>query len=476
MPIITDHITPADFDGLDSDIENDGFTTEESLDSDSIVIDMPEPGAIVALQQLSERLSSVQREYIKTINTSALSALADSIKQAIHPINSSVLSEYAKTVSLVSQIDLQRSMKPVLTAYSSYIKTLNTPLLSDSLLSAFEKIQFPALAFSKIAIQTPMIEAITSAMVNMDYLSCFSIANEALDKPRIIAPDVAFFRTTELAKAMKPELAYPYGFSTALKSLNKSSAFAISDNPEIFYDVSQKGFSGEGIENNGIVLSKELNVVCSAKEVIDSVDEGFITELELMDFMSFLFETPSFASSHPAGQKIYQFIQGFMNKDNKYKHGFDHDVFYHSRARKADEPPFIYDDMLKVPIGIAGPGRYNNPGRSHYYFCDSAKGAESEVKKHNPDKEVQTIKLVPVKQIVLLDLSGTMRRGEAFLRYLRFPLSSVNNKTPREYLIPCYVAECCMRIGFDGIKYYGGNDYSNYVAWTDGYFKFAGNV
>ena len=247
MPITTDHITPADFDGLDSDIENDGFTTEDSLDSDSIVIDMPEPGAIVALQQLSERLSSVQREYIKTINTSALSALADSIKQAIHPINSSVLSEYAKTVSLVSQIDLQRSMKPVLTAYSSYIKTLNTPLLSDSLLSAFEKIQFPALAFSKIAIQTPMIEAITSAMVNMDYLSCFSIANEALDKPRIIAPDVAFFRTTELAKAMKPELAYPYGFSTALKSLNKSSAFAISDNPEIFYDVSQKGFSGEGI-------------------------------------------------------------------------------------------------------------------------------------------------------------------------------------------------------------------------------------
>ena len=66
MPITTDHITPADFDGLDSDIENDGFTTEDSLDSDSIVIDMPEPGAIVALQQLSERLSSVQREYIKT--------------------------------------------------------------------------------------------------------------------------------------------------------------------------------------------------------------------------------------------------------------------------------------------------------------------------------------------------------------------------------------------------------------------------
>lgn len=476
MPIAKIPNTPADFDDLDSHVENDEFTTEGNLTTDSIEVEIPEPGAIVALQQLSDRLSSIQREYIKTINANTLSALADSIKLAMRPIKSSVLSELPKTVSFASQIDLQRSMQPMLTAYSSYIKTLNTPLLSDSLLSAFEKIQFPALAFSKIAIQTPMIEAITSAMVNMDYISCFSIANGALDKPRIIAPDVAFFRTTELARAMRSELSYPYGFSTALKTLNKSSAFAISDNPEIFYDVSRKGFSGDGVDNNGIVFSKELNVVCSAKEIIDSVDEGFITELELMDFMSFLFDTPSFASNHPAGQKIYQFIQNLMNRDNEYKHGFDRDVFYHSRARKAEDRPFIHDEMLRVPIGIAGPGRYNNPGRSHYYFCDSAQGAEAEIKKHNPDRIVQTIKLTPVKQIVLLDLSGTMRRGEAFLRYLRFPLSSVNDKTPREYLIPCYVAECCKRIGFDGIKYYGGKDYTNYVAWTDGYFKFAGNV
>ncbi len=476
MPITKAPNTPADFDDLDSDAENDEFTIEEGLDPNNIEIDMPEPGALAALQQLSDRLSFIQREHIKSININALSALADSIKQAIHPINSSVLSEFTKTASFTSQIDLQRSIQPVLTAYSSYIKTLNTPLLSDSLLSVFEKIQLPALAFSKIAKQTPMIEAMTSAMVNMDYISCFSIANEALDKPRIIAPDVAFFRTTELAKAMRSGLSYPYGFSTALKSLNKSSAFAISDNPEIFYDVSRKGFSGEGVEKKGIVLSKELNVVCSAKDVIDSVDDGFITELELMDFMSFLFDTPSFASNHPAGQKIYQFIQNLMNRDNEYKHGFDHEVFYHSRARKTEDRPFIHDEMLRVPIGIAGPGRYNNPGRSHYYFCDSAKGAEAEIKKHNPDRTVQTIKLIPIKQIVLLDLSGTMRKGEAFLRYLRFPLSSVDDRTPREYLIPCYVAECCKRIGFDGIKYYGGKGYSNYVAWTDGYFKFAGNV
>lgn len=349
-------------------------------------------------------------------------------------------------------------------------------MLSDSVLSAFQKIQFPALAFSKIAIQTPMIEALTSAMVNMDYISCYSIANDTLEKPRIAAPDVAFFKTTELAKAMKPQLDYPRGFPSSLNTLNHCSAYEISDNSDIYYDVQGRGFVGDGREKKDIILPNELNVVCAAKVVFNSVDEEFVTELELTDLMSILFDTPSFASIHPAGQKIFQFIQGLMNTDSEYKHGFDREVFFHSRARREEDRPFINAEMLKAPIGVTGPGRYSNPGRSHYYFADTAKGAEVEIKKHNPGRIIQTVKLLPVKKVVLLDLSGTMKRGATFLRYLRFPLSSVNDKTPREYLIPCYVAECCKRIGFDGIKYYGGKEYSNYVTWNDGYFKIAGVV
>lgn len=87
---------------------------------------------------------------------------------------------------------------------------------------------------------------------------------------------------------------------------------------------------------------------------------------------------------------------------------------------------------------------------------------------------LQTVKLKPVKGILMLDLSGSLTRGKTFLRYLRFSLSDVNDKMPREYLIPCYVSDCCKEIGFDGIKYYGAKDYSNYVAWNDGYFDYAG--
>ena len=75
-----------------------------------------------SLQELSESLSSVQREYIKAVNANALSALADRIKQSFQPMNTNYLSEYARTHSLASQTHFQSSMKPLLSAYTNYIK------------------------------------------------------------------------------------------------------------------------------------------------------------------------------------------------------------------------------------------------------------------------------------------------------------------------------------------------------------------
>lgn len=49
-------------------------------------------------------------------------------------------------------------------------------------------------------------------------------------------------------------------------------------------------------------------------------------------------------------------------------------------------------------------------------------------------------------------------------------------KRPREYLIPQFVAECCIQNKIDGIKCYGGKDYSNYVTWKDSYFGFIRNL
>ena len=476
MPITKDPVIPTDYDENNVSEETIDFQLGDYGIANSIGIDMQEFGALTALQQLSDRLSAIQRDYIKTTNIEALNALADATKQLVQPKYSEVLNKFADTISVASQLKIQNIIKPFTNQYISQIQLLNTPLLSDSVLGALEKIQLPAMAFSKIATQTPMIEALTAAMVNMDYVRCFSIANDALEKAQISAPDVAFFKTTELAKTMKPHLDYPYGFATSLDTLNHHSAYTISGDSDLYYNFSRKGFLRKGHEQIGVFRAKEINVVCAAKDVFNSVDEEFITEQELMEFMSCLFNTPSFASNHPAGKKIYKFIQSLMSKDTKYKHGFDKDVFYHSRARSKEAIPFVNDEMLRAPIGVTGPGRYNNAGRSHYYFADTPEGSEAEIRKHNPDKIIQTVRLVPAKDIVLLDLSGAMKKGATFLRYLRFPLSNANDKTPREYLIPCYVAECCKLIGFDGIKYYGGKDYCNYVSWNDGYFNVAGTV
>ena len=50
----------------------------------------------------------------------------------------------------------------------------------------------------------------------------------------------------------------------------------------------------------------------------------------------------------------------------------------------------------------------------------------------------------------------------------------IANNLPRQYLLPGLVGDCCQRIGFDGIKYYGSKEYDNYVSWSDGYFADAG--
>lgn len=69
-----------------------------------------------------------------------------------------------------------------------------------------------------------------------------------------------------------------------------------------------------------------------------------------------------------------------------------------------------------------------------------------------------------------------MRGLNTFLRYLRFQCSPNSGKRPREYLIPQFVSDCCVSSEIDGIKYYGGKDYSNYVTWKDEYYRYSRNV
>ena len=206
-------------------------------------------------------------------------------------------------------------------------------------------------------------------------------------------------------------------------------------------------------------------------------EDEFVEEIELMDFMDHLFRTPTLGSTHSAGKEIMEVIRNiWKSSSSPNKIGFDEDFYYHSRARYSGVATYVSAQMLKAPVGVTGPGRYNHPGRAHYYFANTQHGAIEEVRKHlKNEQEIQTIKIKPVNPIVILDLSNTMRKGNIFLKYLRYPIDSITDKMPREYLIPCFVSDCCQVVGFEGVKYYGSKSYNNYVCWKDGYFEFVGN-
>ena len=73
----------------------------------------------------------------------------------------------------------------------------------------------------------------------------------------------------------------------------------------------------------------------------------------------------------------------------------------------------------------------------------------------------------------MIDLSVEYPTRNKFLEYCRFsPAQDDYSKVKREYLLPCFVANCCKANGIEGIKYYGSKEYTNYVAWNDGYFDF----
>lgn len=144
-----------------------------------------------------------------------------------------------------------------------------------------------------------------------------------------------------------------------------------------------------------------------------------------------------------------------------------------SSSIQATECPYTHQDMLRAPRGVSGPGRFNWPGMGHYYFSDERVGVVKEIHKHSEKQEViQIARIKPIKDIKMMDLSGTMRHGKKFLEFIRFPLKDMKAIAPREYLIPNFVSDCCKRLKIEGIKYYGGTDYSNYVSWHEGYFEF----
>lgn len=403
-------------------------------------------------------------------NRDTLANLNRKAIKAIEPLNALSIS--------VSSIDLGNSQKQVeeklnslSNAYTALMKeTKQISNINEMIGKKLSDLHLETLQQLAKSYPTKMISNLSTCFANAKYGELGTIINESVTSGTIYAPDISFIKTSPLIQIFGDEIEYPRGLKSSLNVLNKTTAADVATNVSLKYDVKENLF----VSLKGEVDSKGLNVVCAGRDVLNTVGDELFTDNELVDFISYLSNTPMMGPESVTGKKIQKLIKELFERTS-HTISFDESVYFHCRAHNQDEMHFTYDKMLKAPSGLPWAGRYNNVGQSHYYFSNTREGAETEVRGHiTKDKVLQTIRLIPKKSIVMLDLSETLARGKTFLKYLRYKVSDVNDKMPREYLIPCFVANCCKGIGFEGIKYHGSKKYSNYVVWDDGYFKYGG--
>jgi hypothetical protein len=326
-----------------------------------------------------------------------------------------------------------------------------------------------------------MIKDLAGYFSDMNYSGIVKTLQQSVDKTQINISDFSYIRACHIMdlKEIKESLNLPRGFATDIKCFNKSAALTLLNNNNISYNFQSREFINLDNTSSSATVP-EMNSICSAKTILNKNDSTEIfTENELLDFMNFLRSTPTLALNNKVGKKILTFIQNYQNIIN-----FDSSEFYRSRIRKIEELPFEWEQMKEPPYGISPSGRYNHLGQAYFYFCDTKDGTIAELSKHLSEESknnsvIQTVKFKPSSSCnaKLIDLSAKqMRRYNTFLNFIQWPLTEDQGNMPKAYLIPSFISDCCKICDIDGIKYYGGKNYSNYVTWSDGFYEFVANV
>lgn len=339
------------------------------------------------------------------------------------------------------------------------IKSTALSVSEQLLVKEAMKVQCETLCTIRQAYITPEIENLRKALVNCN-ASGYSDFVKAINTNYIEAANVAIIKSTKAFDTYHNW--FPRGLVTALKELNMGTAKALSKVDNISLDLSEKAFYLEDEPNERISVS-ESNVVFSSLDLFSD-----ITEDELIKLLNVLSAYPNLVLDNPTAQKIKNILEQWDNILD-----FDYPFFYHARELPEDTCPYTESDLLKAPRGIVGHGRFNNVGKSCYYFSNNPIGAIREVCKHNKKaSQIQIAKLKPKRQIKLIDLSLKTQKSNKLLDYCRFsPQETNTSKIKREYLLPCFIAQCCESVGIEGIKYYGSKEYMNYVSWDDSFFE-----
>ena len=392
-----------------------------------------------ALKALTEALSITTQyaDMFRNINTDGVSRLVDA------------LSAYQDTTAIIGKI---------VTEQTELMKSLNLPTYDIPTMNILTA-QWDSIARIIDVNKTPEIARLQSDLMLNNFSGVYTFVN-TLRSQIIESPNIALLKIAPIFNSYVAD--YPKGIPSILKKLHVETARRLANSDNISLDVpSQTFFIQEEPEEKASIA--ETNIVCSALMLLSGLDES-----ALIKFLNHLSKFPTLAMQHRVGQQIYEIISDWYDTID-----FDCQYYYHARILEPGECPYTESQLLKAPTGITWHGRYNHPGQSHYYFSDKPKGALLEVRKHSKEKRVQIARIKPKRRIQMIDLSQELMTPNKFLEFCRFiPAPNDYSNIKREYLIPCFVADCCRLNGVEGIKYYGSKEYANYVTWSDDYFEF----
>lgn len=394
-------------------------------------------------------------------------------------------------MDVAAQVQFDKiSNRDAMASISSALMQFSDNALSRLQVECLSSLQLQTMQLSAQAVQTEMITNFSSSLRALDIESCIGSVRYALKQPIVDAPDVGFIKLSLLGNFRDVKDVYPVGMLSRLNEINKLTAEQLIKSEGIQLIANMRSYVLN--ENYSYhITGSELNAICAALDALlagisgttnrekdydekeyCSDDFDCITVDDLMQLMEILETASTQVMESMCAQRVKNIIRNYNRRI-----GFDKEFYYHARTRKSCETPYPAEKMQRAPRRVAGAGRYNDPGQAHYYFADSVEGTRIEMMKHmsRDDKKIkviQTVKLRPVCEIDLIDFSAKhLRKDSAFFRYLREPIDDLEDVLPRQYLIPNFVKDCCKDLGMEGIKYYGGADYSNYVSWEDNYLE-----
>jgi hypothetical protein len=331
--------------------------------------------------------------------------------------------------------------------------------------------------------QSEFIKNFEEAKKNFDFRAIGKIVADATKIPNLSISDFSYLKLSlndELIKNASKIKSLP----KQLITFDNQTALRLLNNQDFVYDTKNEVFTNSSIsenDKNQVLTGEDLNSASSTVNLLNEIqletkNYSNITIKELTDFITAL-RSYGYAVNFVKKEtslKIYEIIKnnklGFVELKKK-------ENYYHGRIREVNRQPFYGEEMEQCPREKSNCGRYNRPGLSCYYMSDSIDGAEKETLNHlnvnQRNEYIAQIAMVSMDSDVrLLDLSVNKKEYNDFYQYLRSPIENIDDKWPKEYLLSNYVADCCRACSYDGIKYYGEKNYSNFVLWKDGKVKF----